>query len=365
MSLSVSSDAVPPAPAGRPGPPGPSGPPDPERAAKMQIRQLSTAPWLSQALYAVAKLGVADLLADGARPVDELAKLTDAHPDTLYRFLRALASVDIFAEPEPRTFGLTPASEQLRTDLPGSMRHVVMMHGEETFRAWADVLHTVRTGKPAFDKVYGASFYSYIAEHPEAEQTFHAAMGVSGAPPLVVDALDLSWARAIVDVGGGSGSLLAHVLGKNGDARGALIDLPDAVSEGVRRLASEGLADRAECVPGSFFDGVPEGDAYLLSRVLHNWGDDEALAILRNIRSVIKPGGRLYVLDRLVPDVPGPHPGKIADLVMLVVLGGRDRTEAEYTALLETAGFTVDTVTAPPPGSDPRAESAITATPRF
>jgi SAM-dependent methyltransferase len=327
----------------------------------MKIRQLSTAPWLSQAMYAAAKLGIADLLVDGSRPVEELAQASGAHPDTLYRLLRALASVEIFAEPRPRAFALNPAAAQLRSDRPDSVRHVVIMHGEETFRAWAEILHTVQTGEPAFDKVYGVPFYQYLAKHPAAEEVFNAAMGVSGQPPMVIDGLDLSRAGTVVDVGGGSGALLARVLQQHPDARGAVLDLPDAIADAQRRFAEAGLAQRAEGVVGSFFDGVPAGDAYLLCRVLHNWDDEDVRVILRNIRAAAPVGARLYVLDRIVPDVPGPHPGKVADLVMLVVLGGRDRTRPEYEALLQSADFDVEAVIDPPPGADPRAESAIVA----
>jgi len=332
-------------------------------AAKMQIRQLSVAPWLSQALYVAAKLGVADELVDGPRPVTEIARTTGAHADTLNRFLRALASTGIFDEPDPGTFALNPPAEQLRSDRPDSMRPIVLLHGEETFRAWADVLHTVTTGQPAFDSVYGTSFYGYLADHPEAERIFNAAMGISGQPPLVLDALDFSSASTLVDVGGGSGTLLARVLERDTRLAGILIDLPDAVREGLRSIAGDPIAQRIEGVAASFFDEMPAGDTYVLARVLHNWSDEQALAILRNVRAVIPAGGRLHVLDRLVPEVKGPHPAKIADLVMLVVLGGRDRTLPEYTALLEAAGFEIESVIAPPPGSDPRAESAITCVP--
>ena len=360
--MSSSPIAVPAPPTGPTSAPGPGRAPDPVMAAKMQVRQLSTAPWLSQALYVVAKLGVADELVDGARPVAEIARATGAHADTLYRFLRALASVGVFEEPTSGVFALAPASEQLCSDRRDSMRAVVLMHGEQTFRAWANVMHTVATGQPAFDDVYGTSFYAYLADHPDAERIFNAAMGVSGQPPLVVDALDFSSARTIVDVGGGSGALLARVLERDEQLAGILLDLPDAV-RGLREVAGDRVADRIAGIPGSFFDEIPAGDSYVLSRVLHNWGDEQARAILGRIRAVIPAGGRLYILDRLVPDVKGPHPAKISDLVMLVVLGGRDRTLPEYSALLESAGFAIESMIAPPRGSDPRAESAIVCTP--
>lgn len=341
----------------------PAAAPPPGFAAKMRIRELSIAPWISQAMYAIAKLGVADHLADGPRPVDEVAHLVGADPDTLHRLCRALASAGVLTETGPRTYGLDAPGEELISDRPGSMRDIVVMHGEETFRAFADVLHTARTGRPAFEQAFGTSFYDYLDSHPEAERLFHRAMGVSGQPPAVVRSLDFEGAKTVVDVGGGSGGLLAEVLLDRPAVNGVLLDMADAVAEGSRRMESAGLADRVRCVAGSFFDPAPEGDTYVLARVLHNWGDEEALRILSRIREAMPSHGRLYVLDRLVPEVPGPHPGKTADLVMLVVLGGRDRTRSEYAALLEAAGFVLDSVVPPPPGSDPRAESALMARP--
>ncbi|MGP4000698.1 methyltransferase [Streptomyces sp. 8N706] len=332
-------------------------------AAKMRIRELSIAPWVSQAMYAITKLGVPDHLAEGPRPVDEVAPLVGADPETLHRLCRALSSAGVLTETAPRTYGLAEPGEELVSDRPGSLRDVVVMHGEETFSAFADILHTARTGRPAFDHVFGSSFYEYLESHSEAEQLFHRAMGVSGRPPAMVSTLDFDGAKTIVDLGGGSGGLLAEVLAQRPGTEGVLVDLAEAVAEGARRMEREGLADRVRCVPGSFFDPAPAGDTYLLARVLHNWGDEDALRILGRIREVIPAHGRLYVLDRLVPEVPGPHPGKTADLVMLVVLGGRDRTRTEYVDLLRAAGFELEKVAPPPPGADPRAESALVARP--
>lgn len=343
--------------------PPPAAPP-PGLAAKMRIRELSISPWVSQAMYALAKLRVPDHLADGPRSVDEVAPLVGAHPDTLHRLCRALASAGVLTETGPRTYGLAEPGEELLSDRPGSLRDVVVMHGEETFRAFGEILHTAQTGRPAFEKLFGSPFYSYLETHPEAESLFNRAMGVSGRPPAVVENLDFDGAKTIVDVGGGSGALIADILTRRPGTAGVLLDLPEAVAEGEQRMAGEGLADRVTCVPGSFFDPVPQGgDAYLLARVLHNWGDEDALRILGRVREAMPSHGRLYVLDRLVPEVSGPHPGKTADLVMLVVLGGRDRTRTEYTELLAAAGFTLETVVSPPAGGDPRAESALVARP--
>ncbi|MEC3894041.1 methyltransferase [Nocardiopsis alba] len=341
-------------------PPMPAGPPPADR---MRIRELSTAPWLSQALYAVTKLGVPDALIEGALPVEEIADRVGADPAALHRFLRALTSAGVFAEVGSRVYELNAPARHLCSDTPASMRHIVIMHGEETFRAFADVLHTVRTGLPSFDAVYGKGFYEYLPEHPEAEATFHAAMGISGAPPVVADEIDFRDPATVIDLGGGSGALLTRVLERYPDAKGVLVDVADAVAEAERVYGGTEVGARMTFVPGDFFGPAPRGDVYLLSRVLHNWDDERAGRILDRIREVIPEEGRLCVLDRVVPDVSGPHPSKIADLVMLVVLGGGDRTRKEYGSLLERHGFSVESLIPPSAGADPRAESAIVARP--
>jgi SAM-dependent methyltransferase len=225
-----------------------------------------------------------------------------------------------------------------------------LMQGEEVFRAFAEIMHTVRTGAPAFEKVYGQSFYAYLDDSPAAARTFHESMG--GQPvPAALSTCDLTGVRRVVDVGGGNGALLAELLDGRPGLRGVLLDRPEAASRARIRLADAGIADRVEVVEGSFFDRIPGGgDVYLLCRVLHNWTDERAVEILRRVHGAMCPGGRLIVLEELLPDPADPATGSmdaaagLVDLLMLVTLEGHDRTAAEYGRLMAQAGFTVTAV---------------------
>jgi hypothetical protein len=317
---------------------------------------------LAQSCYAVARLGVPDLLAAGPRPVRDLAAACGADPRVLHRLLRALAALGLFRPAGPDCYELTPAGELLRSDVPGSLRQTAIMHGEEVARSFAEIMHTVRTGEPAFDKVHGQPFYDYLAEHPDTADTFVAAMG-SERVPTALAGCDLTGVAMVVDVGGGNGGLLAEVLEAHPDARGVLLELPDSVRAARALLHPAGLAGRVELVEGSFFDAVPAGgDVYVLARVLHNWTDEHAEAILRGVGSAMGRGARLLVFEKLLEDEPGSAASSVGaamvDLLMLGMLEGHDRTAAEYVALLERAGFEV---TAVRPAADPAAEGALEA----
>jgi SAM-dependent methyltransferase len=345
----------------------------PDTAAAEMLRiQLMSGPWIAQSLYAAAELGLADHLgadhpsADHPSaepvPVGKLAAETGTHADTLYRFCRALAGLGLFTEHPGRAFTLTPLGATLRSDRPGTLRYAMMMHGAEGYRAWAEVLHTLRTGQPAFDQVYGMPFFEYLDKNPAANEVFSRTMGVTDRPPAVLAECDFGDARHVVDIGGGTGSVLATVLGRAPLARGVLLDLPPVVADAPANLARYGVADRCEVVGGSFFGDIPAGgDTYLLSRVLHDWDDDRALRLLTAIHAAMAPDGRLVVIDHLLPATGGFHPGLFADLHMLVVLGGRDRTEAELRALLGRAGFAVTAVRSSAGAGDPRAQSCLEA----
>jgi O-methyltransferase domain len=318
---------------------------------------------LAQGCYAVARLGVPDLLAAGPRAVADLAAECGADPRVLRRLLRALASVGIFRMSAPDTYGLTSVGELLRSDVDGSLRQSALMHGELVARSFAEIMHTVRTGEPAFEKVHGQPFYDYLAGHPDVADTFVAAMG-DQRPSAALAGCDLSGVGTLVDVGGGSGGLLASALQAHPGMRGVLLELPDAVRAARELLAEAGVADRVELVQGSFFDAVPAGgDAYVLARVLHNWADDRCLVLLARIREAMRPRekARLLVLEKLLPEEPGPGATALVDLLMLGLLEGQDRTAAEYTALLGAAGFEVVAVR---PSTDPAAEGVIEAVAR-
>lgn len=336
-------------------------------AAGRSLLGTLTGSWVAQACYTAAVLGIADILAEGPRTAAEIAGECDANPDGVHRILRALASAGIFeqetkeGQDEPDTFSNSPASTLLRSDVPHSMRDSAIMLGEEVYRSFGALAHAVRTGTPAFDKVHGMPMYTYLQEHKEVARTFNAALGSRGAVPAAFAQCSLDGVRTVVDIGGGNGNLLAEVLADRPDLHGVLLELPEAVSQARQLLAAAGLSGRTTLVEGSFFEEVPTGgDLYLLSRCLHNWTDDKALAILRTTRAALPPGGRLVILEKVIPSGPGPSPAKVYDLLMLAMVEGRNRTWPEYRALAEKAGFAV-TAVHPAPATDPNGESAIEA----
>jgi cyclopropane fatty-acyl-phospholipid synthase-like methyltransferase len=314
--------------------------------ARRKLLGILSSSWVAQACYAVAKLGLADALAAGPRPVAELAAECGADPRVLNRLLRAMVSMGLFRQTAPETYALTSVTELLRSDVPASLRQMAVLDGEEVFRSFADIMHTVRTGAPAFEQIYGEPFYAYLSGQPELAATFAEAM--NGAQVSAALALcDLTGVGRLVDVGGGNGGLLAAALARYPDLRGVLLELPEAVRQAKTTVAEAGVDERAELVEGDFFEAVPAGgDAYVLARVLHNWTDERAELILRRVREAMGPGGRLIVIEQLLPDAdtePGPGSGMV-DLLMLVLLEGYDRSEADYRRLLARSGFTVRTV---------------------
>ena len=317
------------------------------------LLQMMTGYWVSQALHVAAKLGIADLLADGPVDCEDLAAATDTHAPSLQRVLRALASVGVFTEVSPGSFALTPLAELLRTETPGSMRALAIMYAEEQYRAWGELLHSVRTGEMAFDHQFGMGYFEYLAQHPEADRVFNEAMTgwthqLVGA---VMDTYDFSPFKTIVDVGGGYGTLLAAILRSNPGTRGVLFEQPHVVASAEEQLVAAGVADRCTFVGGDFFAAVPTGgDAYVLSQILHDWDDERCVAILGQCRRVMPDHGKLLVVELVLPEGDEPFLGKWLDLHMLVLLGSRERTAAEYDTLFRAAGFKLARVVPTPPG---------------
>jgi hypothetical protein len=313
-----------------------------EITPQARVLELSTGYIVTKALAVAAQLGVCDLIAGGPRSSEALAAETGAHPRALYRVLRCLAAADVLTETEPGTFGLTDAGELLRTDVPGSMRAWAIMNSEGVFGAFTDVLHSVRTEEPAFQRVFGAPLFDFLAAHPEQGEVFAAAMGDynRAATLAAAQTYDFCRFRRIVDVGGGSGTLLAAVLQSCPEAEGVLFDLPEVAAAGSAAIAKAGLDGRCEVVGGDFFTSVPDGgDAYVLSWILHDWDDERATAILRNCRAACAAGAHLLVVETILPPGDEPHFGKVLDVAMLVVTGGRERSELEYGELFARAGF--------------------------
>jgi hypothetical protein len=307
-----------------------------------KLLELTTGYIVTKAVAVAAQLGVADRLVGGPRTSDELAEETDAHPRALYRLLRCLAACGLLTEIDAGRFALTPAGECLRDDVPGSMRAWAIMNSEGVFGAFTDVLHSVRTEEPAFERVFGAPLFDFLARHPEQGAVFARAMGDfnRAATLAAAEAYDWSGLRCIVDVGGGTGTLITSVLDRYPEARGILFDLPEVAESARAAPAVAALDGRCQVVGGDFFGSVPAGgDAYVLSWILHDWDDERALAILRKCRAAIADGGRMVIVETILPPGDEPHFGKVLDVAMLVVTGGRERTEAEYGELFDAAGF--------------------------
>jgi SAM-dependent methyltransferase len=309
---------------------------------------------VAQALYAATRLGIADLLADGPRGVEALARESGAHAPSLYRLLRALASLEVYAEESVGRFRITPLAELLRADVPSSMRAVILNLGGFGYRIWGDLLYSVQTGENAFEHVFGMPSWQYRAEHPDEEQLFNAYMAERARQrrTALLAAYDFSGARLVVDVGGGNGTLIDGILELYPAVRVVLFDQPQ-VSEIARgTLQAAGVAECCAIVGGSFFDSVPPGgDIYILSVVIHDWPDNRAGEILRNCRRAIAADGRLLVIDRVLPPGNQESAGKFMDLrMMLEHVGGRERTEVEWRDLLTSSGFRLARILAIPDG---------------
>jgi hypothetical protein len=297
----------------------------------------------SQAIHVAATLGIADLFEDGQKSVDELAEATGTHAPTLYRLLRALASVGVFAEQPNGQFRATTLSEYLRTNAPRSLRHWAMQVGQQyLWRSWGDLLYSVRTGEPAFPKLYETTVWEYRQAHPEEDAIFNAAMTAlsAGVVEAIVQSYDFSRMDMLVDVGGGEGVLLAAILAANPALHGILFDQPHVLAGANELLEREDVMDRCELVSGNFFEVVPGGaDAYLLKSIAHDWDDISTVKILRVCRTAIDESGRLLVVERIIGSGNQFDPTKLSDLHMLVMLGGRERTAEDFERLYAEAGF--------------------------
>jgi len=323
-------------------------PPASPPANPAALRQMIFGFWAARALYVAAELGVADLLASGPRHSDELAAACGADASALYRVLRALAGMGVVSEQEPRRFRLTPLGEYLRTDTPGSLRAFARMMGSDWhWRTFEGILSSVRTGKPAMEGMMGQPLYEFLAKNPAQEELFDRAM--TGFSSVEHDAIRQAWdfgtTGTVVDVGGGRGHLLAVLLSAHPELRGILFDRPTVIDPTRDAIRDKGLEDRCERVGGDFFESVPSGgDAYLVKYILHNWNDERVGAILRSCRRAMKPSARLLLVEQLVQPGNAPDPVRLLDLEMLVLVGGRERTEEEFRAMLAASGFSLTRV---------------------
>jgi hypothetical protein len=305
--------------------------------------QMANAYQVSRIVYLAARLGLADHLAGGPGGAEELAKTTGPDPLSLYRMMRTLASVGILSQDSSQQFSLTDLGQALRSDAPGSARaSVLTMAGDWAWRAWEQLPYAVETGKTGFERTFGKSVFEWLADHSDQSSLFSEAMaGFSGAAQAAVaEAYDFAELSTICDIGGATGNLLAEILRRYPDSTGIVLDLPHVVRDAPALIQSWSLADRMTVVGGSFFESIPTGcDAYLLSHVIHDWGDERCLTILENCRRAMKAEARLLIVEMVLPADDEPHPGKMQDMVMLVLTGGQERTEAEYSSLLSKAGL--------------------------
>jgi hypothetical protein len=323
-------------------------PGNPPPEARQALFQMITGLRISQMIYVVAKLGIADLLKDGPQTANTLAEATGTHAPSLYRLLRALSSLGVFAEDKQGRFALTPLAELLQSGVAGSQRPAALYFGDSSqWRTWGELLYSVTTGQPAFRHLYGIDPWEYRAHDPELGAAFDDYMtaNTTAQTAAVVAAYDFSEIGTLVDVGGGHGALISTILQASPRLHGILCDAPHVVAGAQPTLEAAGIINRCQIVPCDFFLSVPGGgDAYILKSIIHDWDDDQALAILKNCRSSIAKHGRLLLVENIIPLGNSPHPGKMVDLQMLVVLGGRERSEAEYNTLLSEAGFNLTKV---------------------
>jgi len=303
--------------------------------------QMATAYWASQAIYVAAKLGIADLLQDGPRSSAALAAQTGSDAPSLFRVLRALSSVGVFSQLGKDCFALSRLGDALRSDVPGSLRAIVITIGEIHYQACGELLHSVRTGSPAFDHVFGTSLFDYLQENASSADAFNR--GMTNLSSLLAHAIilayDFSGVTSMVDVGGGEGELLIRILELYPEMTGVVFDVADSLGSPRRTV---GNAERCSYIAGDFFDSVPEGaEAYILCGVVHDWSDDLAVAILSNCRKAMANNSRALIVEMIVPKTNSASFSKLLDLNMMVMTAGRERTKPEFHALLNAADLRV------------------------
>lgn len=313
------------------------------RLERLQLQQMIMGFRTTQLLHVAATLGIADLLEAGPRPTSELATACGCRAEELYRILRALSNLGIVRELADRRFELSALGEHLRTESEGSLRALAALYGERwIWNAYGDLMHSMRTGEPAFDAVHGKRFFEYLQEDATAAHSFNAAMTSYSAQEIaaVTAAYDFTRFRTIADIGGGHGRLLGAMLRASRDAQGILFDLPAVCAGAQQTLEQAGVADRVTVVSGDFFGEVPRGaQLYVMKSIIHDWADDAALHILANCRVAMASDSRLLLIERVIGEPNEADEAKLFDISMLAMLGGRERTVDEYCALLQSAGL--------------------------
>lgn len=307
-----------------------------------QMMQLMGGHWIARTVQVLAQIGVADRMKGGGKTVAELAAATGTDAGALSRLMRAAAMFGVFRV-EDGKYLLTPVGDTLRSDTPNSLRNFASFFAEPWYwQVWCEFGHSVKTGQPAFSKVHGAPAFEWFSKHPTAVEVFSRAMSsfTRQIAVAVAEAYDFGKIHTLVDVGGSHGTLMAGILKANPTMRGVVFDLPQVVEGAKTALGQAGLGNRTECVGGSFFDGVPAGDAHIMKHIIHDWSDEQCVTILRHCRASMQRDGRMLLVEAVIPDGPEPHFGKLLDLEMLAMTqGGKERTASEFRELLGAAGF--------------------------
>jgi O-methyltransferase domain/Dimerisation domain len=309
-----------------------------------QVLQIAMGYMASSALYVAITLNIPDQLAGGSKDVADLARASGANEDALYRILRLLASLGVFIEKSPRRFALTPASDLLRKDVPGSLRDMaVFLPDPFHFRVYAELMHSAMTGQPAVDKALGMPVFEYLAKHPDYSKVFNDAMTALSAPVVgaAIEAYDFSTIGTLVDVAGGHGEVLMSILKACPNVRGILADVGHVIDGAKPRIAAAGLSSRCETVAIDFFKSVPAGgDAYIMKHIIHDWDDERASVILKNIATAMGvKRGRVILLEAVLRGDDEPDLGKLLDIEMMAMPGGRERSADEFKALFARSGF--------------------------
>jgi SAM-dependent methyltransferase len=319
-----------------------------EGAAAARLLPMIWGIHVSRCVYAAAELRVADLLEEGPRSSSELAELTATHEPSLYRVLRVLAALGVFVEHDARLFSLTVVGERLRTRADVGMRSwAVFLEALGGVRPFAHILQTIRTGIPGRELEFGERLFHSLSKDPQAAAIFDAAMAERTAAyaPSVAATYDFSDVRTVLDVGGGNGTLLVEILRRHHHLSGVLFETATVAARADAVLDAPDLGDRCQVLAGDFFQVVPGADCYVLANVLHDWDDARSIEILRNCRQAMPGAGRVLIIERLIPeDGADPIPTLLSDINMLVLTGGRERTNREYGALLDAVGLRLRSV---------------------
>ncbi len=313
----------------------------------LALKQMITGYWTSQSIYVAAKLELADKLAGGAKTAAHLAAESKTNAGALFRLLRALASIGVFTQQADGKFANSPLSEPLRKTAADSQWAMAVMMGEEHYAAWGELLYSVQTGQGSFRKVFGEGVFDFLGKHPQQAQVFDAAMtSIHGAETKwMIDAYDFSTCQTLCDVGGGNGNTIAEVLKRQPNLQGMLFDLPHVVERAKVNLQQAGVSDRCQLVGGNFFEQINvQADIILMRHIIHDWDDEKCITILKNCRVALRPGGKVAVVESVVPT--GNEPGfvKWLDLTMLVIPEGKERTADEYRELFAAAGLKLNRI---------------------